>query len=47
MTMTGREQSSLHHLVVSLALMVLSLQHVEGMTWMVALCIEPKTGNKG
>jgi hypothetical protein len=46
MTMTEREQSSLHHLVVSLALMVLFLQHVEDMTWMVARCIERKTGNK-
>jgi hypothetical protein len=44
--MMGREQFSLHHLVVSLALMVLFLQHVEDMTWMVARCIERKTGNK-
>jgi hypothetical protein len=44
--MTEREQSSLHHLVVSLASMVLFLQHVEDMTWMVARCIEPKIGNK-
>jgi hypothetical protein len=46
MTMTEREQSSLHHLVVSLALMVLFLQLVEVMTWMVARCIERKTGNR-
>jgi hypothetical protein len=45
-TMTEREQSSLHHLVVSLALMVLFLQLVEVMIWMVARCIEQKTGNK-
>jgi hypothetical protein len=47
MTMTEREQSSLHHLVVWLALMVLFLQHVEDMIWMVVRCIELKTGNKG
>jgi hypothetical protein len=46
MTMTGREQSSLHHLVAWLALMVLCLQHVEDMIWMVARCIERKTGNR-
>jgi hypothetical protein len=44
--MTEREQSLLHHLVVSLASMVLSLQLVEDMTWMVVRCIEPKIGNK-
>jgi hypothetical protein len=46
MTMTEREQSSLHHLVVSLALMVLFLQLVEVMIWMVARCIERRTGNR-
>jgi hypothetical protein len=46
MTMTEREQSLLHHLVVWLALMVLFLQLVEVMTWMVVRCIEQKTGNK-
>jgi hypothetical protein len=46
MTMTEREQSSLHHLVVWLALMVLFLQHVEDMTWMVARCIEQKIGSR-
>jgi hypothetical protein len=44
--MTEREQSSLHHLVVSLALMVLFLQLVEGMISMVARCIERRIGNK-
>jgi hypothetical protein len=46
-TMTEQEQSLLHHQVVSLASMVLFLQHVEDMTWMVARCIERKIGNKG
>jgi hypothetical protein len=44
--MMGREQSSLHHQVAWLVSMVLFLQLVEGMTWMVARCIERKTGNK-
>jgi hypothetical protein len=47
MTMTEREQSSLHRQVAWLASMVLCLQLVEDMTWMVARCIEQKTGNKG
>jgi hypothetical protein len=46
MTMTGREQSSLHRLVVLPESMEQSLQHVEDMTWMVARYIERKTGNK-
>jgi len=47
MTTMGREQSSLHRLVVWLGLMVLYLQLVEVMIWMADRCIERKTGNKG
>jgi hypothetical protein len=47
MTMTEREQSSLHRQVVWLVLMVLFLQLVEDMTSMVVRCIVLKTGNKG
>jgi hypothetical protein len=46
MTMMAREQSSLHRQVAWRVSMVLCLRLVEDMTWMVARCIERKTGNK-